>query len=152
PNGKLSGFVSLGGKTSGDPVVARNQDGRLEVFVIGTDGGVWHTWQLKAGGGSWFDWYAHGAPAGVTLAAARVITRRDGRMVVIARGAQDGAVYLSEQTTPNGLWTGWSSLGGAIEGAPAIGNNQDGRLEIFGRGTDGALWHAWENGVGAGFS
>ena len=27
--------------------VGTNQDGRLEVFVVGLDGGVWHTWQIR---------------------------------------------------------------------------------------------------------
>jgi hypothetical protein len=27
------------------PIAGRNQDGRLEVFVKGTDGALWHTWQ-----------------------------------------------------------------------------------------------------------
>jgi GH25 family lysozyme M1 (1,4-beta-N-acetylmuramidase)/acylphosphatase len=150
PNGKIGGFVSLGGQTKGDPVVASNADGRLEVFVIGTDGGVWHSWQQKPNG-IWTDWSPLGAPAATPLADARVIKRHDGRVAVVARGTQDGAVYFAEQMAPNGGWTSWSSLGGAIDGAPAIANNQDSRLEVFGRGTDGALWHAWERAPDAGF-
>jgi hypothetical protein len=31
-----------------------------------------------------------------------------------------------------------------------IGINQDGRLEIFARGTDNALWHSWQHAAGQG--
>jgi hypothetical protein len=31
--------------------VSRNADGRLEAFVRGTDGALWHTWQTAPGNG-----------------------------------------------------------------------------------------------------
>src|SRR4029450_2696400 len=45
----------------GRPVLARNQDGRLEVFVPGQPPddefiGVWHCWQSGAGTGPWSAW------------------------------------------------------------------------------------------------
>ena len=32
-----------------------------------------------------------------------------------------------------------------IASLPAVGKNWDGRLEVFAWGTDGALWHVWQN-------
>ena len=43
------------------------------------------------------------------------------------------------------------SLGGVIF-APVVGNNADGRLEVFVRGTDGALWHIWQTAPNNGWS
>ena len=40
-------------------------------------------------------------------------------------------------------WSGWYSLGGWIDRL-AIDQNQDGRLEIFARGGDGAVYHNWQ--------
>ena len=40
----------------GRPVVARNRDGRLEVFMA-ADGAVWHIWQQPQGGG-WSPWHS----------------------------------------------------------------------------------------------
>lgn len=48
--------------------------------------------------------------------------------------------------------TGWSSLGGQINTRPVVGNNKDGRLEVFARGIDGALWHIWQTAPGNGWS
>ncbi|MEY9181858.1 peptide methionine sulfoxide reductase MsrB [Bradyrhizobium sp. USDA 326] len=43
-----------------------------------------------------------------------------------------------------GPWSGWASLGGGITSDPAVVDNSDGRLEVFARGTDNALWHIWQ--------
>jgi hypothetical protein len=39
--------------------VSRNQDGRLEVFARGTDGALWHKWQLAPNSG-WSGWASEG--------------------------------------------------------------------------------------------
>ena len=38
----------------------------------------------------------------------------------------------------------WSSLGGVLTSNITAGRNADGRLEVFVRGTDNALWHQWQ--------
>jgi hypothetical protein len=38
-------------------------------------------------------------------------------------------------------------LGGSIAATPNAGINDDGRLEIFAQGTDGAAWHVWQQCV-----
>jgi len=37
------------------PGVGVNPDGRLEVFVVGSDFALWHNWQLTPGG-AWSGW------------------------------------------------------------------------------------------------
>ena len=52
-------------------------------------------------------------------------------------------------------WSGWNSLGGVITSDVTVGNNKDGRMEAFARGTDGAVWHRWQtapNGNWAGWN
>ena len=39
---------------------------------------------------------------------------------------------------------GWQPMGGKITTPPAAGSNKDGRIEVFARGTDNALWHIWQ--------
>ena len=41
----------------------------------------------------------------------------------------------------------WESLGGGFTSAPAICSWGAGRLDIFGRGEDFALWHKWFDGA-----
>jgi hypothetical protein len=58
--GSFSPWNSLGGGLASAPAVARNADGRLEVFARGTDNGLWHMWQV-APGGSFSPWNSLGS-------------------------------------------------------------------------------------------
>lgn len=119
-------------------MVGQNQDGRLEIFAPGTDGAIWHKWQLTPNG-DWSGWSSLGNPRGVSLGTIAVAQNQDGRLAVFAEG--DGAVWHVFQLTPNGGWGGWTSLGGEDLKYPVVGRNQDGRLEIFAWGGNLAIWH-----------
>lgn len=123
------------------PAVARNSDGRLEVFVRCTDGNLWHKYQLAPNSG-WSEWENLG---GYSPRAQPVVGRNaDGRLEVFVRGT-DGNLWHMYQVAPNSGWSGWTSLGGYSPNAqPAVGTNADGRMEVFTRGTDGALWHMYQ--------
>jgi hypothetical protein len=40
-------------------------------------------------------------------------------------------------------WRAWESLGGVLSSAPDVCSWAPGRLDLFARGTDEALWHRW---------
>src|SRR5437764_14713936 len=92
-----TGWASLGGQLSGGtPSVARNADGRLEVFADGQGTAgleVHHIWQTAPGGG-WSAWGSLGAPPpGDVLGAIDVGRNADGRLEVFARfGAMSAGV------------------------------------------------------------
>ncbi|HEX8204929.1 MAG TPA: hypothetical protein VF587_02595, partial [Solirubrobacteraceae bacterium] len=46
----------------------------------------------------------------------------------------------------------WSPMGGILITPPAVGRNPDGRLEVFGLGTDSILWHIWQTAPSNGWS
>jgi uncharacterized phage protein gp47/JayE len=72
-----------------------------------------------------------------------VILDPAGQLHVFVVG-DDQALWHIWQTSPDNGWSGWLSLGGQID-LVAVGTNQDGRLEVFARGTgDFALWHIWQ--------
>jgi acylphosphatase len=150
PNGKMGNFATLGGTWASDPALAKNHDGRLEVFAVGTDGALHHAWQTKANGG-WSSWASLGT-AGGGLSEPRAILAHDGTLRVIAIG-KDHATWMIAQDS--GGWGDWTSLGGDATSNPTVAKNGDGRLEVFVRGTDGALWHKWEktlNGAWSGWT
>lgn len=71
----------------------------------------------------------------------------DGRQVLFAIGS-DGALWHNWQTSVNGGWYGWYSLGRPSSSSlmwrePAVALNADGRLEVFAIATSGAVWHRW---------
>jgi M6 family metalloprotease-like protein len=49
-------------------------------------------------------------------------------------------------------WSGYLTLGGGLKGRPVVAQNADGRLEVFVRGMDDALWHIWHGGPNHGWS
>jgi hypothetical protein len=139
------------------PAVARNADGRLEVFGVPSQGTVWHTWQTQPGGawvGSWSELYDNDA---LVLPWIKVAANADGRLEVFGAGGDDH-IWHSWQTQPGGAWVGsWSEL--YTNDALAlfyikVAANADGRLEVFGAGNDSHIWHtaqtqpgSWDGGT-----
>ena len=151
PNGTWSAWATLGKPTGVDLVLSinvhENSDGRLEVFMAGSDNALWHIWQ-KTPGGAWNAWGILGTPPGTNSISYPVAGQNDdGRLEAFVIGS-DNALWHKWQSTPGGNWGGWSSLGKpSIANAffiPFVRKNDDGRLEVFTVGTDGALWHLWQ--------
>jgi hypothetical protein len=65
----------------------------------------------------------------------------------------DGRLY-HDASTGRGAWRGFESLGGNLAPSErvAVGRNADGRLDVFARGSDNALWHISESSPGGGWS
>ena len=147
PNGGWSGWNKLGGQTVSNPVVSADADGRLEVFTI-VNGHLYHTFQLPGGG--WYDtWIDEGD--GNLVGEPAAMLNSNGSLEVFARNSA-GALEHKWQTSANGSWSGWASLGGILHSDPGVGRNGDGRLEVFGLGTDNRLYHIWQTAPHAGWS
>ena len=124
---------------------AKNADGTLEVFVIGSDTSLYHIWQTSPGGG-WTNW---GYRNGTQLRSPTVGQNADGRLEVFVIGG-DGALYRQWQTSPGGGWSNWDYRGGnqLIGSNLAVAKNLDGKLEVFVIGGDGALYHQLQTSPG----
>lgn len=72
----------------------------------------------------------------------------NGSLEVFAINSSDYALWHRWQTSPNNPdWSKWNSLGRPLKGWSdklAVWRNSDGRLEVFARGSDNALWHKWQ--------
>ena len=55
-------------------VVASGADNRLEVFVVGGDGGLWHIWQTLPNNG-WSNWVSHGTPGNLLFTSPPAVIR-----------------------------------------------------------------------------
>jgi hypothetical protein len=129
PNGDWSAWESLGApdpgfaELSGDLLVVRNQDGRLELFAGGDS--LWHRRQAGPGQGPWEPWSALPAPGGGPpgFGMMAVGAHADGRLVMfnlVARTAQDAReVWLREQRPPDDEWSVWISFGRPAKMNPA---------------------------------
>lgn len=130
--------------------VARNADGRLELFYGGTDGDsvtdnkIYHRWQLTAGGAWSSDARMDGSGA-KTITAAR--NAGDGRLEVFYSG-NSKAIYHDWQVEAGKGWNGSVQLAGK---ATYLVSDvwPDGRLEIFYTGQGGHhIWHNWHTSAG----
>jgi phosphatidylserine/phosphatidylglycerophosphate/cardiolipin synthase-like enzyme len=156
PSGEWSEWNSISGDlgraVADDPAVALAGDGRLELFVLGDDGVLYHRWQT-APNDDWSDWESFSRNyrdigTGVVGVAA-VGLDQDRCLDVVARGA-DGALHHIRKLDPSGEWSDWQSmqgLSGAPQSDPSIVANADGRLEAFVLGADGGLYHSWQTMV-----
>jgi hypothetical protein len=107
-----SGWVSEGHPSatglSDHPVLAASADGRLELFVTGNDGNLWHRWQTQASNG-WSQWVPTRPDPGTAGAAPDVRASGDGRLELFVVGA-DGDLWHSWQTKASNGWSSWVGL------------------------------------------
>jgi hypothetical protein len=130
--------VSVGTENiSSDPSVDALPGGQLDVFARLSDGSlgciVWS-------GGTWSGWTSLGG----SLGSAPVAALDSAGQPEIFAIASDGT--LVRYYHGNGGWTGPSVLPGRhiYTGVPAVGQNLDGRLEVFARTTSGTIEHVWQ--------
>jgi hypothetical protein len=69
----------------------------------------------------------------------RIFVTSLGNLYAFARGT-DNALWTNAQTSPDGPWGAWTSLGGVLASDPAAEFNGKDALEAFVVGSDGALW------------
>jgi hypothetical protein len=144
----LRGYFPADG--SSNPTVARNADGRLEVFIKGMgsyQGHLYHIWQVGC-----CDWSAWEDLGGAIFSDIAVGRNTDGRLEVFV--TSNGALWHKFQLAPGGpLWSDWYSLNAppqlsfgvgtipAVYSDAAVPQNVDGPLDVFVKAVDGALWH-----------
>ena len=92
-------------------MAAQNADGRLEIFILGIDSGLWHTSQTTPSAATWNAWNSLGGKATSGVA---VTPNTDGRLEVFVRGLDNALWHNSRQAAGGPAWSGWSSLGGVM--------------------------------------
>lgn len=148
--GKISSTHSF----NSDPIAIKNADGRLEVFSEGSDGNIWHIAQkLASDGGGWTNW----ATLSSSIVGKPMISiNSSGQLELFARGTNlnyfqqyettTGGCYNGANNDPGSCWSGWG-LVTAPNNLPMIstlvdGQNSTGQEDLFGIGTDGAIYES----------
>ncbi len=168
PNGSWSGWVSHGRPPDASQQsidLAMNKNNRLELLSgvqTETEYELWHLTQ-KAPTNGWMSWQMLAIPnfpdANKPYVLWAVGVNADGRLEAFGLNMDDSSAVQAFQT-PGGAWQGWSdwqSLGSPGGGMPdgsalAVGESDDGRLEVFGTGKDCNLWHRWQTTPNNGWS
>jgi hypothetical protein len=137
------GWRSIGGQTDYAPAIVASEPGRLDVFVRGIDGALWHRWTAD-GGWSWAPWASLG---GLLTDGPDVAAGAPGQLDVVGRGVDGAAWHLPYR----GGWQGWRSLGGFLRGAPSVAAPTASEILLAVRGGDDALYLQRANPVGTGW-
>ncbi len=134
------------------PSVSSWGRGRLDVFMKGGNGELWHKYYDASVG--WQGWSSLGAPpSGVTMTSDPIaISWGYARIDVFVRGS-DNALWHKYYDVNLGGWSTWYSHGGALTSGPTATTWGWGRLDVFWRGAGGDLRHifyaafigAWSN-------
>lgn len=133
---------SLGGTTYAGPSAVSWGPGRVDVFVVGSDGAAYHKF-FQTGSSGWSNWENLGGVfVGLDAASWQV-----GRLDIVGK-APDGSVWHKDWQNGYG-WSAWEGIGGAAASNPGVVSWGSGRLDIFVEGRDGALWHqSYQSGYG----
>ena len=141
-------WTSLGGQipAGSSPTASSWGSGRLDLFVQGMNGALYHK---SYTGSTWSSWENLG---GKLTSSPAATSPGNGQINVFVRGT-NGALYQRSWT---GSWSSWTSLGGQIPAgsSPTASSWGSGRLDLFVQGMNGALYHksytgstwsGWEN-------
>jgi hypothetical protein len=122
--------------------LARNLDGRIEIFAVRDDGELIHRWQTAPN--AYFDvWY----PMGDGFSAICAVVLGDGRIELIALRS-DHAVWRNVQSAPNRAFIGWETLGSSADRIWAT-TEQNGRAAILARQLDTDMWFLRQPHIGS---
>jgi len=140
-DGAMAPWRSLGGSLAAGPVIALNADGRREVFAVGKDGALWHTWEVTLGGG-WSPWATFG---GSFVGTPTVGMNADGRLEVFATTA-GGVLRHVWQVRPSADWSGWSDFPGTHKFSVSVFPNANRMLTVYAVGVqDGAVYYSMQS-------
>ncbi len=122
--------------------------GLLDIFVVGTDGGIWTAaWDAAQSADAWRGWWRIGsleADPGAHIAA---VSRHPDKLDVFVVDVQ-GRVMTAAWQRGDAQWRGWRTLqnGTAPSGAPieAVARGPE-KLDVFVTGADGRIFTAgWD--------
>jgi hypothetical protein len=160
PGGDWSDWDNLGappGSFLGALSLGENADGHLEVFGrvgLMSVGALWHLWQTTPNDG-WEAWSDLGGGIGPQVLV--VGHNTDGRLEVFAVSTYGSLWHIWQDSSTATGWSSWADLGtpptASLTQGIAVERNMVDGLEVFAAGSDGAVWHIWqESGSPTGWS
>lgn len=136
-NGIFDPFVQLPGAGLSGMAAVSSDSGRIDLFVVGLDKALWHTWTVTDGSGrptTWAPWESLG---GTLTSGPMAASNEWGKLVVVGRDTLGGAAYRIFDGTSFGPW---QTAGGAAITEPVaeVYSSTDYRIRVV--GLDGNVW------------
>jgi hypothetical protein len=142
---RWSEWENRGGDLASGPALASWNAGRLDCFALGMFGNLIHSyWDVSFGWAPWedlsprlpFRYDIQFAPAAVSWG--------DNRIDVFA--VRMGDNHMLHSYWDGQAWYGWEDMGGVLSASPVAISRGPGRLDVFARGSDAAIYHRGWNG------
>jgi Peptidase family M23/Repeat of unknown function (DUF346) len=123
--------------------VASWASNRLDLFVRGNNGAMYHRWW---DGSAWSGWEYH---PGCLRGGPAAVSRMTNRVDVFVRGCGD---HLHKKSWNGSNWSDWQDLGGCLRSEPAVVSWGSTRLDVFVRGCYDALHWTYSDNSGSSWS
>jgi spore germination protein YaaH len=136
--GTSTPWSSLGGVATSPPAASSRGTTIADVFVRGTDNGMWGELVTGTSGNGW-------APYGGGLASKPGAAAWSPTRIDVFVGGTDGQLW--HRWSEGGSWRAWEPLGGVVTSGPGVSSWGVNRLDVFVQGSDSQLWHRWWDGV-----
>lgn len=136
-NGTFEPFVQLSGAGLSGMAAVSMDGGRVDLFVVGLDKALWHTWTQVDGAGRPTTWATWESLGGTLTSAPSASSIASGWLMVAGRNTLGGISYRTFDGT---TWGGWQSAAGGSLTAPALEVYDGTTYRIRVVGTDGVLW------------
>ena len=147
--GGWNAFVAVGPLPNGVTVrsttvaVGTNNLGDLEIYVVGSDGSVWHDYS-SASASDWSGWSSLASPTSLIAGDVAAGSNYLGNQELYVR-TTDGQVFHKFATPAQGTgWSNWDTMGRpapGVRGDVSVGKNELGNQELFIVGNDGQTYH-----------
>ena len=140
-DGQWHNFENLGGNLLSAPAATSWASGRIDIVAVQSDGRLYD----KVFDGSWHPFALIGTNQAVA-GDPGLSTQGSGKLdLTIASGSGDTSLHFGY----NGGWAAsWDNIaGGILSSGPRNVSWSAGRIDVFARGTDNFVWHAWWTGV-----
>ncbi|MGW1616629.1 tectonin domain-containing protein [Streptomyces sp. NPDC002285] len=117
--------------------VARNADGRLELFAVNANFQIFRRREATPGSEQWTSWEG---PVGSNTRTLAAEANKDGRIELFVTDTSD-QIWHTWQSVPNANdWTVWSQVPGSLHSI-ALAPNADGSLQAMGTNALGTVYY-----------
>jgi len=142
PGTGWTGWAGLGGELLAPPAAFSTVTGDVHVFATGTNKKVYFRhWDYH------HIWQAWTSLNGQAASGPGVTREPNGGWIHVMVAGADGAVWQNKARPPF-VFGGWSSLDGAVIGAPAVASTTPADVLVVARGTDSLVhFRHWSNGA-----
>jgi hypothetical protein len=123
--------------------VANEQDGRIDLFILGTNHAVYYTSQIKANTDGWAGWTNLGGNILSFVVGEHSNGTTNTNLEVFAINTQHQYSHKWQTQANTANWSDWNNTGYGNFTSLAVGNNQNGSLQLFGI-QNGTLWTTWQ--------